>query len=116
MSKPANTALKDRGVELRELDLKGSQDAIVSALKDVDILVSAIGPMEQLEQVPLATAAKTAGVKRFIPCAFVTVMPVGIHSLRDQKEIVYNHMKRLKLPYTIIDVGWWVSQTTNFPS
>ena len=27
--------------------------------------------------------------------------------LRDQKEEVYNHVKRLYLPYTIIDVGWW---------
>lgn len=63
--------------------------------------------MDQLQQIPLATAAKTAGVKRFLPCAFLTVMPVGIHMLRDQKEEVYNHIKRLGLSYTIIDVGWW---------
>jgi hypothetical protein len=24
-----------------------------------------------------------------------------------QKESVYNHIKQLRLPYTIIDVGWW---------
>ena len=107
MSKPANLALKDADVELRPLDLKGPQETIVDALKDVDVLISAIGPMEQLEQIHLATAAKAAGVKRFIPCAFVTVIPFGIHMLRDQKEQVYNHMKRLYLPYTIIDVGWW---------
>ena len=34
-------------------------------------------------------------------------MPVGVHMSRDQKEEVYNHVKRLHLPYTIIDVGWW---------
>lgn len=34
-------------------------------------------------------------------------MPVGIHAIRDEKEIVYNHMKRLGLPYTIVDCGWW---------
>ena len=34
-------------------------------------------------------------------------MPVGSFMLRDQKEEVYNHMKRLALEYTIIDVGWW---------
>lgn len=64
MSKPANAALKDRGVEIRPLDLKASQDEIVVGLKDIEILISAIGPREQLEQIPLATAAKTAGVKR----------------------------------------------------
>lgn len=64
--------------------------------------------MEQLEQIPLATAAKAAGVKRFIPCGFVTVIPVGgVHMLRDLKETVYNHVKILGLPYTILDVGWW---------
>ena len=24
-----------------------------------------------------------------------------------QKEVVYNHIKTLYLPYTILDVGWW---------
>jgi hypothetical protein len=24
-----------------------------------------------------------------------------------KKEVVYNHIKRLWLPYTFIDVGWW---------
>ena len=24
-----------------------------------------------------------------------------------QKELVYNHIKQLWLPYTIVDVGWW---------
>lgn len=27
--------------------------------------------------------------------------------LQTQKEDVYNHIKHLSLPYTIIDVGWW---------
>ncbi len=34
-------------------------------------------------------------------------MPVGVHRSRDQKEEIYNLVKRLHLPYTIIDVGWW---------
>lgn len=25
----------------------------------------------------------------------------------EQKEVVYNHTKKLFLPYTILDVGWW---------
>jgi hypothetical protein len=80
---------------------------MVTALKGIDILVSAIGPRDQLAQLPLATAAKKAEVKRFVPCGFAPVMPVGVHRSRDQKEEVYNLVKRLHLPYTIIDVGWW---------
>ena len=114
MSKPANVAIKERGVELRPLDLKASQETIVAALTDIDILISAIGPMDQLEQIPLATAAKTAAVRRFLPCAAITVIPVGIHRIRDQKEEVYNHVKRLGLSYTIVDVGWWYQ--ISFPS
>ncbi|KAF2719739.1 isoflavone reductase family protein [Polychaeton citri CBS 116435] len=90
LSKPANVAFKDKGVQLRAVDLGASEDSIVSAL-----------------QVPLATAAKKAGVQRFVPCGFAPAMPVGVHMSRDQKEVVYNHVKRLHLPYTIIDVGWW---------
>lgn len=107
MSKPANIALKDRGVELRQLDLQNSShDTIVSAIKDIEILISAIGPFDLLQQIPLATAAKAAGVKRFVPDTYGTIMPVGVHYLRDIKEEVLNHIKRIHLPYTIIDVGW----------
>lgn len=29
-----------------------------------------------------------------------------------QKEKVFNHVKQLRLPYTIIDVGWWYQIAT----
>lgn len=78
--------------------LTGSHEDLVKALQGVDVVVSAIGPAEQLEQIPLATAAKEAGVKRFIPCGFITVSPPGgIMALRDAKEVVYNHIRQLYL-------------------
>ncbi|KAK5164942.1 uncharacterized protein LTR77_009607 [Saxophila tyrrhenica] len=109
MSRPSNVALKDSGIELRALDLDNdSQDKIVAALEGIEILLSAVGAPGQLSQLPLATAAKTAGVKRFVPCGYVTVIPPGgVHILRDQKEEVYNLTRRLNLPYTFIDCGWW---------
>lgn len=107
MSKPANVALKDRGIQTRALDLDAPQESIVTALKDIDILISAIGPRDQLAQIPLVHAASKAGVKRIVPCGFGPVLPVGVHRSRDQKEEVYNLVKRLHIPYTIIDVGWW---------
>lgn len=108
MDKPANKDLASRGVELRALDLSGPHDALVAALKDIPILISTIHPMEQLSQIPLATAAKEAGVSRFFPCAVGPIIPVGgIHHFRDQKEQIFNHVKKLGLSYTIVDVGWW---------
>lgn len=88
VSKPGNEALKKRGVEIRATDLQGPQEKLVEALKDIDVLVSAIGPQEQLQQIPLATAAKMAGVKRFVPCGFITVVPAGgVMGLRDDVRV-----------------------------
>ncbi|KAL1867027.1 hypothetical protein Plec18167_008818 [Paecilomyces lecythidis] len=107
-AKPALTALQERGVKVRQCDMTASEEELLEALKDIDIVISTVGPSDQLEQIPLAKAAKKAGVKRFVPCGFIPVTPPGgVMWLRDQKEIVYNHIKQLWLPYTIIDVGWW---------
>lgn len=39
-----------------------------------------------------------------MPCFFtLTDIPL----IPSQKEEVYNHIKKLYLPYTIVDVGWW---------
>jgi hypothetical protein len=111
LSNPANVAIRERGVELRALDLSSSEDSIVDALAGIDILISAIGPRAQLAQIPLAFAAKKAGIKRFVPCAWAPIVPVGVHRSRDQKEEVFNLVKRLHVPYTIIDIGWWYQFT-----
>lgn len=112
MTKPANLALQKRGITLRPIDLSAPQSTLVSTLTDITILISAIAPLDQAAQIPLATAAKTAGVQRFLPCAYMPVVPAGgIHILRDDKEVVYNHIKTLHLPFTIVDVGWWYQIT-----
>jgi uncharacterized protein YbjT (DUF2867 family) len=111
--KPQLIDLEKKGVITRQCDLEASPAELAEALKDIDIVVSSVGPSDQLSQLNLATAAKVAGVKRFIPCAFITVCaPGGIMWLRDEKEKVFNHVKQLKLPYTIIDVGWWYQIAT----
>ncbi|KAI9374501.1 hypothetical protein BJX61DRAFT_540747 [Aspergillus egyptiacus] len=106
--KPAIAALEGKGVQIRKCDLKSSEEELEKALTGIDVVISCVGSAEQQDQIPLANAAKKAGVKRFIPCGFITVAPPGgIMWLRDEKETVYNHIKQLRLPYTIIDVGWW---------
>ncbi|KAJ6565188.1 hypothetical protein DFH09DRAFT_1363828 [Mycena vulgaris] len=106
--KPDVKKLAERGVKLRIVDIGGPIEALVESLAGIDVLISAIDATSQLAQLSLATAAKQAGVKRFVPCAFTTVAPPGgVMALRDSKEEVYQLIRRLYLPYTIIDVGYW---------
>ncbi|KAJ5662295.1 NAD(P)-binding protein [Penicillium maclennaniae] len=108
IQKPENQSLKERGVNLVAADLKGPHEELVKILTGIDVVISAVGADAQLDQLPLVTAAKAAGVERFIPCGFITVAPPkGVMTLREQKEVVYNHIREIGLPFTIIDVGWW---------
>ena len=85
MQKPAIVALQERGAHIRRCDLRGSEDSLVDALSGIDVVISCVGPSEQQDQIPLAKAAKKAGVKRFVPCGFITVAPPGgIMWLRDE--------------------------------
>lgn len=57
----------------------------MEALSGIDVVVCSVGPPDQRSQIPLANAAKIAGVKRFVPCGFITVAPPGgIMWLRDE--------------------------------
>ncbi|KAJ7621751.1 hypothetical protein DFH06DRAFT_1060064 [Mycena polygramma] len=101
-------ALVERGIKIRVADIEGPLESLVASLSGVDVLISAIDAMSQLAQIQLATAAKEAGVKRFVPCVFTTVAPPGgVMALRDSKEEVYQQIRKLYLPYTIVDVGFW---------
>ena len=85
MEKPSVQQIKNRGVPLRVSDLNVSEQELVSTLQGIDILISAIGPHDLLQQKTLVRAAKSAGIKRFIPCAFITVAPPqGTMLLRDE--------------------------------
>ncbi|KAJ5590639.1 hypothetical protein N7450_004611 [Penicillium hetheringtonii] len=98
--------LKDRGGEIRPFDLSGPKEPLVEALRDIDVLISVIAATDQNAQIPLATATKKAQVKRFVPCAFITFVPLGRMMLRDWRMFITTSTA-IHLPYTIIDVGWW---------
>lgn len=119
-----NGRLKDRGGEIRPFDLSGPKEPLVEALRDIDVLISVIAATDQNAQIPLATATKKAQVKRFVPCAFITFVPLGRMMLRDwvsslriqwvvyadffyRKRMFITTSTAIHLPYTIIDVGWW---------
>lgn len=76
--------IAERGVKIVVADINAPVDELVPLLKGVDVTISAIDAGSQLAQRNLATAAKKAGVKRFVPCAWITVAPVGgVMQLRD---------------------------------
>lgn len=83
--KPAIQRLGDKGIQIRKCDLKAPEEHLIEALAEIDVVISCVGPAEQQDQIPLAKAAKKAGVKRFIPCGFITVAPPGgVMWLRDE--------------------------------
>ncbi|KAJ6505293.1 hypothetical protein C8R45DRAFT_972272 [Mycena sanguinolenta] len=108
-AKPKVKNLPSQGVsKVHVFDISGPINELVRVMTGVDVFISAIDAMSQLAQLQLVRAAKQAGVKRFVPCAFVTIAPPGgVMSLRDSKEEVYQEIWRQFLPYTIIDVGYW---------
>ena len=72
-------------MQIRRCDLKGPEESLTEALEGIDVVISCVGPAEQQDQIPLAKAAKRAGVSRFVPCGFITVAPPGgIMWLRDE--------------------------------
>jgi uncharacterized protein YbjT (DUF2867 family) len=86
MEKPVVGDLQRRGVEVREADLEGPEEKLVRALRDIDIVISCVreSTSQQQDQLSLANAAKTAGVKRFVPCGFgVVAPPTGVMRLRE---------------------------------
>ncbi|KAF7556709.1 hypothetical protein G7Z17_g1236 [Cylindrodendrum hubeiense] len=112
LQKPGVLQLAAKGVTVVAADLEGPEEELVKLLAGIDVVISTVDAYAFMAQIPLANAAETAGVKRFIPCFFATVTPpTGILTLRDQKEVVLNHIKKIHLPYTIIDVGWWFQLT-----
>ncbi|CAI7645977.1 unnamed protein product [Penicillium glandicola] len=114
VNKPSVQKIQEQGIKTRCIDINESSD-LVSVLSGIDILISAIGPHDLLQQKKLLQAAKSAGIKRIVPCAFITVAPPhGAMLLRDEKEEIYNDIKFLGIPYTIIDVGFWYQ--ISFPS
>lgn len=76
--------LLEKGVQIRIADISGPADDLIPVLSGVDIFISAISGISQLAQINIATAAKKAGVRRFVPCCFATICPPGgVMALRD---------------------------------
>ncbi|KAH7494861.1 hypothetical protein FOMA001_g69 [Fusarium oxysporum f. sp. matthiolae] len=102
-----DSTLRERGAKIFPVDLRGPHDKLVAALTGIDVVISAIHYESLDDEIPLSNAAKAAGAKRYVPCSFATIAPWGIMKLHDKKKEILDHIQRIYLPYTVINVGWW---------
>ena len=82
--------------------------ALKAALHGVDVVISALGGDAIQVQLPIAEAAKAAGVKLFVPSEFGNPT-TGDHSpgpLRPKSDL-HAILKKLGLPYTLFFTGPW---------
>ncbi|KAJ4250179.1 hypothetical protein NW762_011994 [Fusarium torreyae] len=108
VNKTAVLDLQKKGVKIVAVDLRSPESTLTEVLVGTDVVISTIYGGSVMEEVPLINASKAAGVKRYLPCFFATVAPPkGALRLRDMKEDVLNHIKKIQLPFTVVDVGWW---------
>ncbi|KAK2759889.1 hypothetical protein FQN54_002623 [Arachnomyces sp. PD_36] len=106
--KSENETLRQLGIKVIPYDARSPVDELAKMFMGIKVVVSAVGPPGFMDQIPLATAARKARVHRFVPCSFAPVTPPRtVIEIRDRKEDVVNHIKKIRLPYTWIDVGWW---------
>jgi hypothetical protein len=83
-TKPSVLKLRDRGVKIHVAEMNDDVQ-LAGILAGINTVISTVGPESQLEQIPLVDASKKAGVKRFVPCAWITVCPPGgVMWIRDQ--------------------------------
>ncbi|CEI70058.1 hypothetical protein FVEN_g10621 [Fusarium venenatum] len=108
INKPEIEHIKKQGISVVPINLENSHDELVKTLTGQDVVISGLVPFSPAPEIALANAAKEAGVKRFVPSSFgPSCPPAGVMILREFKEIVISHVKKIYLPYTVIDVGLW---------
>ncbi|KAH9889067.1 NAD-P-binding protein [Cubamyces lactineus] len=115
ISKPATETLRQSGVEIRVGDITDSVEKLTQALAGVDVFISTVVAWLIGEQRGVIRAAKAAGVKRVIPCDFATPGDKGVRGLHDQKLAIREFIQELGVPYTFIDVGWWMQLSLPLP-
>ncbi|CAG8478904.1 8933_t:CDS:2 [Funneliformis mosseae] len=105
------SSLTERGAKIVFADYS-QKDELVKALKGTDVLVSTVKSNQDNNyhsfyevQLPLLTAAKEAGVKRFIPSEFGSEYQGISHPFSDDKAKFRAEVEKSGLEYTIIFTG-----------
>ncbi|KAI0364824.1 NAD-P-binding protein [Pilatotrama ljubarskyi] len=116
VNKAAAQEFRASGVEIRTGDVTNGVAQQKEALAGVDILISAVDGYLVAAQENILRAAKEVGIKRVVPCDFATPGEKGVRDLHDQKLAIRDLIKDLGLPYTFIDVGWWMQLALPLPT
>ncbi|KAH9925886.1 NAD-P-binding protein [Epithele typhae] len=106
MNKPLTEQLRKAGVDIRPGDLHDGVDRLKTVLRGVSILVSAVGPDAIADQKDLFRAARAVGVQRVVPSEWGTPGAEGVIPVRDAKIAIRSFLAALRLPCTVIDIGW----------
>lgn len=107
MDKPEVSLIRGLGVEIHALDWQtAGADKLVELFRGADTIISTVfwGAGVILDQKKLVDAAKSAKVKRFIPCDFGTACPPGVMQLHDDVRILF-HDNSLFAHYFILEIG-----------
>lgn len=81
--KPQYKRLFERGARVVSVNLDDDVQTIAASLNEIDIVLVSIPPDAAETQIPLARAAKLAGVKRFVPSSFAMALsPEGSASVQ----------------------------------
>lgn len=84
INKPAVQKIKSRGVSIIALELVNTHEELVKALTGQDVVIVALEPFSIEPHLALASAAKDAGVKRYVPSAFgPSCPPTGVMMIRE---------------------------------
>lgn len=84
-------------------DLRGPFDKLVNLLSGIDVVISAIYFDSLDDEIPLADAAKAAGIKRFVQSALMIVMPP--RGIVDFREKVPPYLSPTKITYQLANLS-----------
>ncbi|KAJ7588063.1 NAD(P)-binding protein [Mycena floridula] len=114
MEKPVAKEMRDSGVTLVPGDIStDGVETLTTLLAGVEVLIITV--LAFVDQRPVLLAAKEAGVKRVVPSEFGPSVPRGVSSMVDLKYDIRDFIVDLDLPYTFIQIGWWLELLTPMP-
>jgi predicted exporter len=92
--KPEVQELERKGAGVQLIDIHGSIEDMTQALRGQDTVIAILPIAATIDQIAIATAAKAAGVGRFVPTMFAPVAPPkGLSTLRDIVSQYYNDLR-----------------------
>ncbi|KAI0669631.1 NAD-P-binding protein [Trametes maxima] len=115
VDKPQVQQFRELGVEIRVGDVKDGAERLRQHLDGVNIIISAVSAWIIEDQKEVFRVAKEVGVQRVVPCDWATPGAKGLRELHDLKLGVREFVQDLGLPYTFLDVGWWMQISLPLP-